>query len=250
MEKESKVDTLHGAVTDALSIMREAIAKMSDEANLRSITLRGIAQSECDHASAILQLADGNHIRSAKVLLRTLIEGWIVAKYVIADENDQRARSYVMKELEEIRRFLKSQRRLADKSPAPEQPILIAAGHLSRGELEERISRLDTKVEEFRKRGVQSFPNVADCAIAVDVEETYRSVYGFLLSAQVHTRAGDTLKGHLTEVKDRDDSSKVLLTTLYLLVQMLDMTSSQFGHPSREAVDTFEKLLLEWRQSM
>lgn len=224
----------------------EVLAELSEAHNLRLMVLKGMTEAAHDHASAILRLSEEEHTRSAKVLLRTLIEGSITAGYVMAQDNDRRAAAYVLKSPSEALRLLRRLLRLVQEKPGEERRILASAGLSSLDELKQRITRLEADTDHSRQeRGLPSFPNVADCAKAVglDVELAYANVYAYLLSQQVHSRAGDTLRGVLTQAREADDLEKVLRTTLYLLVHMLGMTSQHFGRPERESLLRFQTLL-------
>jgi len=245
MQHDTRINTLRAALVDALSMAREAIGSFPDTRNLYSMVFKGLTEAAHDHASAILQLSGGEQTRSAKVLLRTLMEGWITTRYVLADDTKERARSYVMKELTETLGFLEKLRRLVNENPGEEHAVLASAGLSTLNDLDRRITKQRGYIQPLKKRGLRSFPSVADCARAVglELELTYRSVYGFLLSQQVHVRARDTLTSLPNHAGDGDDLYEILRTTLYLLIQMLGMTSEHFGRPERESLERFETLL-------
>ena len=247
MEHEAQIDTLRTAIAEVLSMTHEVVGELPEDRHLYSMVLRGITEVVHDHASAIMQLSQGEHTRSSKVLLRTLIESWIIARYVAADDTDRRAKSYIMKEMTETKRLLDGLLRLAlaAEEPNEQSAVLASAGLTSLEDLESRIARQQQDIDKAKQRGVPSFPNIVDCAKAVGLEVTYRTVYGYLLSGQVHARAGDTLRSQLVEARVGDDLYKVLLTSLFLMVEMLGMTSAHFGRPGRESLVKFESLLKE-----
>lgn len=241
-----KLDRLRAAIADALSLCGEATNDLgSNVSNLFLMVLRGLAEATNDHASAVLHLSEGEHIRSSKVLLRTLIESWIITRYVAADDTGSRAASYIIKETTETKRFLDALLRLATEKPSEERAVLASARLTSLDDLKERIARQERDLDDAKRRGVSPLPNVVDCAKAVDLEMTYRSVYGYLLSGQVHARAGDTLRDLRTGSGDRDDDYRVLITTLFLQVQMLTLMNEHFGRPDRDSLVPFEALLTE-----
>jgi len=245
MEHEAQIDTLRAAIVEVLSMTSKVVAELSEPDNLRLMVLKGITQAAHDHASAILRLSEEEQTRSANVLLRTLMEGWITARYVLPDDTGERARAYVMKELTETLRLLEKLRGLVDKNPCEEHAILASAGLSTLNDLDRRITKQRGYIQPLKERGLRSFPNVADCAkaLGLDVELAYANVYGFLLSQQVHARPRDTLRSLLNHAGDGDDLYEILLTTLYLLVQMLGMTSQHFGRPERKSLVRFETLL-------
>ena len=250
MENDQRISCLRAAIADALSLGKEATEGLgSDPSSLFHMVLKGLAEAVHDHAAAVLHLSDGEHIRSSKVLLRTLIESWIIASYVAADDTVSRAASYVMKEPTETKRFLDALLRLATEKPSEQSAALASAGLTSLDDLNERIARLERDLDDARRRGVPPFPNIVDCAKAAGLEVTYRSVYGYLLSGQVHARAGDTLRDLRSGSRDQDDDYRVLITTLFLQVQMLTLTSQHFGQPDRDTIAPFESLLTELRAS-
>jgi hypothetical protein len=232
-----------------LSLGKEAGGLSSDASNLFQMVLIGLAEAVHDHASAVLRLSEGDYVRSSKVLLRTLIESWIIARYVAADTTGSRAAAYIMKETKETKRFLEALLRLAAEKPGEQASILASAGLTSLDDLERRVSRQDRDLDDAKQRGVPSFPSVVECAKAVDLEVTYRSVYGYLLSGQVHARAGDTLRSLRSHNRDGGDDYKVLVTTLFLQIQMLNLTSEHFGRPSREFIARLEALINELQDS-
>lgn len=245
MEQETRISVLSAAIADALRLAKSTTDGLSEPSSLYSMVLKGLTEAAHDHASAILQLSGGEQTRSAKVLLRTLMEGWITARYVLPHDTKQRARSYVMKELTETLRLLEKLRRLVEENLGEEHAVLASAGLSTLNDLDRRITKQRGYIQPLKKHGLRSFPSVADCAkaLGLDVELAYANVYGFLLSQQVHVRARDTLTSLPNHAGDGDDLYEISLTTLYLLVEMLGMTSQHFGRPERESLVRFETLL-------
>lgn len=250
MVNDRRIGRLRTAIAAALSLGKEATEGLgSDTSNLFHMVLKGLAETVHDHAAAVLYLSDGEYIRSSKVLLRTLIETWIIACYVAADGTASRAASYILKEPAETKRFLNALLRLATEKPSEQSALLASAGLTSLEDLQERIARLERDLDDAKRRGAPSFPTIVDCAKTVGLEVTYRSVYGYLLSGQVHARAGDTLRDLRSGSRGQDDGYRVLITTLFLHVQMLTLTSKHFGRPDRDAIDPLESLLTELQTS-
>jgi len=106
MENDQRISCLRAAIAGALSLGKEATEGLgSDPSSLFHMVLKGLAGAMHDHAAAVLHLSDGEHIRSSKVLLRTLIESWIIASYVAADEKGQGEAPSVWGRLFPARRF-------------------------------------------------------------------------------------------------------------------------------------------------
>lgn len=249
MVGEQEVDALRAAIADALSFSTAALDEITETPTRFGMVMKGLAETVNDHASAMLRLAEDRYVRSSKVLLRTIMESWIMAGYVAADDSEQRAKSYIMKETAETKRLPQALLRLTSENPEEQQTILASTGLPSLEDLKERITQCQDDTEEATRCAVPVLPNIADCAKAAGVDLTYRTVYGYLLSAQVHARAGDTLRASLTGAGHGGDLSKVLQTTLFLLVQMLRLASEHLGHPEREGLVRFESLLQELKGS-
>jgi hypothetical protein len=246
VDKADRMNRLRAAIAGALSVSAKATDDLSsDVSNHFLMVLKGLAKAVHDHASAILHLSQRQHIRSSKVLLRTLIESWIIASYVAADETSSRADSYIMNELAETKRLLKALLRRATEKPGEERAVLDSAGLTSLDDLKERIAKVGRDLDHAKRDGVSQFPKIAECAKAANLEVTYRSVYGYLLSAQVHARAGDTLRDLRTDSGDRHDDHRVLLTTFFLQVQMLTLMNEHFGRPDRDSLVPLQALLAE-----
>lgn len=250
MDRDHRISRLRTAIADALTLSKEATAGLgSATSSLFEMVLKGLAEAVRDHAAAVLHLSGGEHIRSSKVLLRTLIESWIIARYVAGDDTGSRAASYIMKETSETKRLLDALLRLATERPSEERAVLASAGLTSLDDLKERMARQGRDLDDASQRGVLPLPNIVDCARAAGLEVTYRSVYGYLLSGQVHARAGDTLRDLGRGGRDQDDDYRVLITTLFLQVQMLSLTSEHFGQPDRDTLASLESLLAELQAS-
>ncbi len=248
MASTDQTKTLRAAIADALSIGRKATDGFTpDSPNLYQMVLKGLAETANDHALAILHLSDGQHVRSSKILLRTLIENWIIAQYVAADDRGQRAAAYISLETRETKRFLDGLLRMAIETPSNQQAILASARLTSIKDLKRRIARQQADMDKAKRLGVPAFPNIVDCARKVGLELTYRQVYGYLLSAQVHARAGDTLSGLRVAAPDRADVYRVLITTLFVQVMMLILISERLGRPDRKSITRFETLLAKLR---
>ncbi len=244
MAKDDKTEQLLRSLDDALKVGQDTLAQISEPKNLLDMTLKGLIEASLEHAAALIDLSENTRVRSSKILLRTMMEGWFVAKYIADDARGGRAESYVSKETLETRKYLQSFQKMADESPNEARELLASTGLESREELDERLERQEEYVEELRALNVKAFPTIYDCAKETGLESTYRSVYGYLFSQQVHLRAGDTLRQKGGSDRRRGESDKVLLTALYLVVQMLALASDQFGSPSTGKLDEFNAVLV------
>ncbi len=245
MGSQERVGNLRGAVADALIASRDASAGLgSSDSSLFEIALVSLAEGIHAHASAILHLVKGGHRRSSIVLLRTLIEVWIMARYIAADTTGARAAAYIMKGPKGASRYLNALLRLVTEKPSEERAAVTSAGLASLDDLKERIAQLSEELDKAERNGVPQFPSVIDCAKATGLEVTYRSVYGFLFSEVVHAGVGDTLRGWLGG-SDIGDARQVLVTTFFLQVELLALTNEHFGTPDRVILDSFKAQLTE-----
>jgi hypothetical protein len=226
---------LRRAVRDTSRTITGAIDGLSDEPNLRTLVLWGVTQAAAEHAVSITALVTRGSVRSSKVLLRTIIEGWIVAKYVVHVDNDERARAYVLKEPQATLRLFIRLRKLIERVPDKEQWILSSAGLASMKELKEREATTAAEINDLRVRRVpEPFPQISTCArsLGPETEVTYASVYGYLLSDQVHVGARDALEKRLGAGREDGDESRVLITTLFLLTELAEEVSIRSACPT------------------
>jgi hypothetical protein len=222
---------------------------------LRWRVLAGTTAAAHAHVSAIIELAAARNIWSAEVVLRTLLEGRIVSQYVVADDTDARAASYLVKSLNETLKFLKRLRRLAEENPQDAPRILRSAGVSSLEECESRITeRADEICRTQQKREVKKFPSTEQCArtLGFQTQWTYASLYSLLLSEQVHVGAGVTLRFVQPPTPDtvegRDERMhKIVLTAYRLYLDLLKMTSAHLGQPPAESLAQFDEVLAKHR---
>ena len=210
------------------------------------------------HGSAIIGLTADKNTWSAETILRTLLEGWIVARWVVEEDTDARAEIYIAKSLNETLKFFKRIQKLAQDNPNDEQHILNSAGLSSLKECDRRISELSSNVTTVKQRyGVKQFPSLAQCARDLDaqVEWTYASLYGFLLSEQVHVGAGAAFRffqelGPDIETARAARIQRIIITAYFLLLDLLRITSATLGEPSLQSLARFEQLFERIRTSI
>ena len=232
-------------VDQAATECREELADLgSVDSNLLQMALVGLTQVAQEHATAISHLLRGGHSRSAVSLLRTLAELWIKARYVSVDLSGGRAAAYISHAPRQTLRYLNQIHRLVRETENP-AGALASAGISSLDDLERRIELYEAKLKESDEKGVPALPNVLECAKAVDLEVTYRSVYGYLFSEVVHGGAGDTLRGVIGGTP-LGDPYKVLITTYFIQVEMLELTNAHFRRPHDKAVETLRNQLKEF----
>ena len=244
---------------EALADLREAVAELLDVTSAldgspipgarRHQVLLGIIAAEYEHVSVINQLSEGLQVRSAEVLLRTLLEGWIIALYVTPDETDRRADSYVMKPVSETKRFLQRIRTLAEQNPGDDQETFLRiAGLTSLEDCEERIAQVNQRIEKVRAEvpPISNFPSIAKCARSIGprVEFTYANLYGLLLSEEVHVGAGGAFRRVLDSTDDSPERRantmrKVLFTAYCLYFDLVNLASQHLGRPEQSELTRF-----------
>lgn len=213
--------------------------------------LAGITAAAHAHVSAIIELAGTGNTSSGEVVLRPLLEGWIVSQYVVADDTDARAASYLVKSLNETLKFLKRLRRLAEQNPQEAPRILKLAGASSLDECEGRITERAVEICRIRqKHGVKKFPSTKQCAdtLGFQTQWIYASLYSLLLSEQVHLGAAVTFRFLQPPTPDAVVAGagrmhKILLTAYWLYLNLLRMTSAHLGQPPAESLVRFDRIL-------
>ncbi len=159
----------------------------------RQAVLKGVARIWANHLTAIAILSiDPMHARSARVLLRPLIEAWMACRYVMDDDTDRRANAYIAHELRNHRDFFKRFHDIAQRHPDEAERVVRIAGVENVAELDRRRSEIDDESRFLtEERDTPAWPNVRQLAEAVGplAEIIYAQVYGFLLSDDVHMSA-------------------------------------------------------------
>jgi Family of unknown function (DUF5677) len=242
MSTRPKNPQLRDSLAEMVLIVRNVLKRPPPLRALRDEVLLGLADATLDHAQAILDLVAKERSRSAKVLLRTMMDGWITASYVLAGDDDSRAKSYVLDAPRTALKYLTESQRLAAAHPGHDDEILAMMRLPSMLELEERQISVKTQVDALTAEGVLKFPNIAGRAksLGFAAELTYRAVFSFLLSDQVHAGAGDTLREVVTVRRRRDDQYEILATTLYIVTDLAELMSKRLGVPALEALLPFQ----------
>lgn len=217
---------------------------------LRWRVLGGTTAAAHAHVSAILELADTGNIWSGEVALRPVLEGWIVSQYVVADDTDGRAASYVVKSLNETLKYLRRIRGLAQGDPE-QSWILSLAGVSSTDECDRRIAALSQGRDRIQRQyGAGKFPTLEQCArsLGVRTEWTYASVYAFVLSAQVHVDYGVAFRFLQPPTSDAEEEThegmhRITITAYMLYLDLLKMTSAHLGEPPAQSLVRFDDML-------
>jgi hypothetical protein len=238
-----------------LDLSQASLSGLTVPSTLRYRILAGITAVAHVHVSGIIELARTGNTWSAEVVLRPLLEGWIVSQYVLGDDADARAASYGLKSLKETKKYLKRMRRLAEENPQDERRILSSAGVSSLNECESRDTQLTRDISQIEEQyGTRGFPSLENCARSLgwQTEWTYASVYSFLLSAQVHVGFGVTLPFVQPPIPDTvqaraEGMHRVVITAYMLYLDLLRMTSAHLGRPSSESLAPFDDVLAKHR---
>ena len=218
---------------------------------LRYQILAGITAAGHAHVSGIIELAGTGNTWSAEVVLRTLLEGWIISQYVIADDTDTRAASYLVKSLNERLKFLKRIRDLAKENPQDAPRILKSAGLSSLQECNNRINERSQEISPIRhQHRLERFPSLKSCArsLGVRTEWTYASVYSLVLSAQVHVDYGVAFRflqppAPDAGVRTQEGVRRIMITAYMLYLDLLRMTSTHLGQPPAQSLVRFDDML-------
>lgn len=222
---------------------------------LRYRVLAGITAAAYAHVSAIIELAGTGNTSSGQVVLRPLLEGWIVSQYVVADDTDARAASYLVKSLNETLKFLKRLRRLAEENPQEAPRILKSAGVSSLDECDSRATELARDITQIgHQHRLERFPSLESCARSLgwQTQWTYASVYSLVLSAQIHVDFGVAFRFVQPPTPDtlqqRNESMYRIVITAYMLyLDLLKMTSAHLGQPPAESLAPFDDVLAKHR---
>ena len=252
----AKSPNLQGALRELLDLTKTSLDGFQTPPGLRYQVLAAITAAEHEHVSAIVQLSTGLTTGSAEILLRTLLEGWIAAQYVVVDDTDSRAKSYVLNNSYETRKFLRRTGDLARRNPNDESDILRSFGLSSLSDCDERSAEIDKRISDIRQQGITRFPSMEACARAVglSVERTYTSLYGFLFSERAHVGVRATFHFLLDPNPDTLEArqlhmEKVLLTALALYLDLLKMTAAHLGRPDTQSLAKFDTVLEQARGS-
>lgn len=217
---------------------------------LRWRVLGGTTAAAHAHVSAILELADTGNIWSGKVALRPVLEGWIVSQYVVADDTDGRAASYVVKSLNETLKYLRRILGLAQGNPE-QSWILSLVGVSSTDECDRRIAELRQGRDRIQRQyGAGKFPTLEQCALSLGVrtEWAYASVYSLVLSAEIHVGYGVAFRFLQPPAPDagarrQEDMHRIMVTAYMLYLDLLRMTSTHLGRPPAQSLVRFDHML-------
>ena len=229
--------------------LSEALNGLPVPPGLRWRVLAGVTAAAYAHISGVLQLADTGNIWSGEVTLRPVLEGWMISQYVVADETDARAASYLVKSLNETRKCLRRIRELAQTNPDQDW-ILSSAGVSSTDECDRRITGLSQGVQAIQKQyGTSKFPSLEQCArsLGARTEWTYDTVYSLILSAQTHVDYGVGFRFLQAPTPDvgvrRQGMQRIMITAYMLYLDLLRMTSTHLGQPAAESLLRFDDML-------
>jgi hypothetical protein len=217
---------------------------------LRWRVLAGGTAAAYAHISAILQLADTGNIWSGEVTLRPLLEGWIVSQYVVADDTDARAASYLVKSLNETRKCLRRIRALAEANP-DQGWILSLAGVSSIDECDGRIAALSQGIDGIQRQyGAEKFATLERCARSLGVRTAwaYASVYALVLSGQIHVDYNVAFRFLQPPAPDalartQEGMHRIMITAYMLYLDLLRMTSAHLGRPPAQSLVRFDGML-------
>jgi len=217
---------------------------------LRWRVLAGTTAAAHAHVSAIVKLSDTGNTWSGEVILRPLLEGWIVSQYVVADDTEARAASYVVKSLNETLKFHTRIRVLAQANP-DQGWVLRSAGISSVDECDGRIAALKRGIDEMKRQyGAVRFPSLEECArsLGVRTQWTYASLYALLLSAQTHVNYGVAYRFLQPPAPDatarvQEGMDRITITAYMLYLDLLRMTSTHLGQPPAQSLVRFDVML-------
>jgi len=222
------------ALTSALEEVADALDASSNDLAQRAsfhrhLVLAGIANASAPHVRGLLALSRSpNNVPPSWILLRTLVEGWIKAQYVMRDSTDSRARSYMLDSLEEQRRFFARLVLLSNRSPAEEMRVLHILGLATRQELDQQLAELSSQIDDVRVRHAlkKRVPlNEQARTVGPGAELIYAQIYGFLFSDSAHLGARQAVVGIVQPrpAHTSGDVEKVLTTALSLSQELLEM---------------------------
>ena len=257
-DSQDRIRHLTQSLEKLLDLSETSLDGLDLPGGVRYSVLAGITSAAHAHVSAIIALTGRENTWSAEVVLRTLLEGWLIAQYVVADDTDARAAGYVIKSLNETLKFLKRIRRLAQNNPRDEGRILGPIGISSLQECDSRIDELAERVNGIRKRhGAAKLPSMEECArtLGQGAQRIYASLYAFLFSDQVHVGLRTTfafLKGAAPEAakKKIERMYKIVLTAYALLLDLLKLTSAHLGQPDSESIEKCERQLQSFAEGI
>ena len=230
--------------------LSEALNGLPLPRGLRWRVLAGATAAAYAHISAILQLADTGNIWSGEVTLRPVLEGWIVSQYVVADDTDALAASYLVKSLNETLKYLRRIRALAQANP-DQGWILSLAGVSSTDECDRRIAALSQGIDGIQRQyGARKFPSLEQCArsLGAHTEWTYASVYSLVLSAQTHVDYGVAFRFLQPPTPDagvrtQEGMQRIMVTAYMLYLDLLRMTGTHLGQPPAQTLERFDDML-------
>lgn len=232
------------AIGELLDLTRASLDNFPLPNGLRYSVLGAIIAAEHEHVSAIIALPNCGFSGSAKILLRPLLEGWIVAKYVMQEENDERAKQYVRKGLLASRRFLKRLVWLAEEHPDEQTAVLSAGGITSLEECKSRLASVEADIQLAKDQG-GFLPSLGQCASTLDLttQLTYYSLYGVILSETTHLGPAAVLRllgPGRTDTETQDDLARILWTSLALLLDLVRLSTGHLGTPDSAALVRFD----------
>lgn len=231
---------------ELLDLCRESLNGLEVPKELPNRCLGGLIALAYQHADALLSLAATRHDAASSVVLRALLEAWINAKYILQEDSNTRAASYVLRSQHETLKFLRRLRDLEQSKPEGAPNVLGGAGVASIEELDARMAQTIEALE--RNKDVPRFPSVEQRAAAIgfEAEWTYASVYSFLFSEQVHAGPLATLRfttgrhPSLTDEARVDHAERTLATAYSFFLDLLTLASENLDKPSAAELAPFD----------
>jgi hypothetical protein len=179
-----------------------------------------------------------------------VLEGWTVSQYVVADDTDARAASYLVKSLNETLKCLTRIGALAQRNPG-QGWILGLAGVSSTDECDRRIAALRQGIDTIKREyGAGMFPTLEKCArsLGVRTEWAYACVYSLILSAQTHV--GYSVAFRFLQplepdarARTQEGMHRIIITAYMLYLDLLRMTSKHLGQPPAQSLVRFDDML-------
>ena len=248
MPDSTNVTRLQEGLSSLLDLVQTALNQKEVPDTLRHRVLGGIVAAEHEHTAALLSLWRHSP-RSAQILLRSLMEGWVLANYIMHSDDDLRAKQYVTKGLRNNRTYYRRLCAAVERSPGAAAGILQRAGLASLEECMKRFSDVDRQIRQRDERD-GTFPGVEECAgsLGLGAELTYAMVYGPILSESVHIGPTEVLRIRVAAgSEDFNGNPKTLWAALAFSVDLMRLAARHFGNPSEDALAPYDTLLGETR---
>ena len=247
MPDSTNVTRLQEGLSSLLDLVQTALNQKEVPDTLRHRVLGGIVAAEHEHTGALLSLWRHSP-RSSQILLRSLMEGWILAAYIMDTPDDLRAKQYVTKGLRNNRSYYRRLCAAVERNPDAAAGILQQAGLSSLDECTKKFSEVDLQIKQLDERDGR-FPTVEKCAasLGLGAELTYAMVYGPILSESVHIGPTEVLRMMDVKYEASTGDPKTLWTALAFSVDLIRLAARHLGSPREAALDPYDTLLGETR---